>query len=382
MNPFAAALLSFLFPGLGQAAIGKISRAQIMALPTLAVGIASVAILLVYPNALFAPTPSRTLLVSLLGLDVMLGLYHVWAVLDAYNLAYRARRLDRLQLDGSPRKWVTVLSVAVLVTGTVGVHAAVAEASIAWQHNLGCTSGAAPCAFDISYPQCGAAFPENADLGIVGVNHGIVFSANPCLGRGVGPDQLTWAGGVKAQLYANTGNPGPELSSKWPKNQSSPRQCDTADVPGPDTADCAYDYGWNAASDSYRTAVDAYVGLGLAPAGSAMTPSPNMWWLDVETVNSWRPDTALNTAVLSGAVAFLQTVRTAGIGIYSTQYQWNVITGGTTHFAALPSWVAGATSAAEAIRICRAKGFTGGRVALVQYHAGGFDADFPCPAST
>ena len=377
VTPFAAALLSFLFPGLGQASVGNRGRAAIVALPTLAVLGAFALILLLDPSSLFGSTPDQGLLTSLLILDLMLALYHLWAVLDAYVLARKARP-DRLQLGGSPRKWVTVLSVGVLVAGTIGVHAAVAEVSISWQHGLSCNTGATPCWFDISYPQCGSPFPDNAEFGIVGVTHGKVFSANPCLSAGDSPPELAWAGGVRAQLYANTGNPGPALSSRWPNNQTSPRQCNTSALPGSDTADCAYDYGWNAAADSYMTAASAYVSLGLAPAGATSTPSPNMWWLDVEIINSWRPDTTLNVAALSGAVAYLQSVSTAGVGFYSTQYQWNQITGGTSNFAAYPSWVAGANSAGQAVGICSAKGFTGGRVALVQYHTGRFDADFLC----
>jgi len=377
-TPFAAALLSFLFPGLGQASVGNRGRAAIVALPMLAaLGVFAI-ILIVDRSLLLGPTPDQGLLTSLLVLDLILFLYHLWAVLDAYMLARKAR------VDWFPRsalqKWATVLSVGILVSGTIGVHAAAAEVGISWQHALSCNTGATPCWFDISYPQCGSPFPANAEYGIVGVNKGIVFSANPCLSAGDGPPELQWAGGVKAQLYANTGNPGPALSSRWPSNQTSPRECDTSAVPGSDTADCAYDYGWNAAADSYRTAVAAYVSLGLASAGATSTPSPNVWWLDVEITNSWRPDTTLNVAVLKGAVTYLQSVSTAGIGFYSTQYQWNEITGGTSDFSAYPSWVAGAGTAGQAVGICGTQGFTGGRVALVQYPAGGFDADFLCQA--
>jgi len=377
--PFAAALLSFLFPGLGQALVGDRGRAAIVALPTLAVLSAFALIMLTDPSSLFGPTPDQGLLTSLLILDLMLAVYHLWAVLDAYVLARRAQP-DRLWPAGSSTKWITALSVGVLVAGTVGVHAAAAEAGISWQHGLSCNTGATSCWFDISYPQCGSPFPDNAEFGIVGVNHGKVFGANPCLGSGDGPPELVWAGGVRAQLYANTGNPGPALSSKWPTNQTSPRACDTSAVPGSDTADCAYDYGWNAAADSYSTAVSAYVSLGLAPAGATTTPSPNMWWLDVEIINSWRDDTALNVAALTGAVDYLKSVSNAGIGFYSTQYQWDQITGGTSDFSAYASWVAGAGSAGEAVGICSTRGFTGGRVALVQYHSGSFDADFLCQA--
>ena len=376
-TPSGAALLSFLFPGLGQASVGNRGRAAIVAIPTLAVLSVFALILIFDRSSLFGLPLDQAWLTSLLILDLMLFVYHLWAVLDAYILAGKARP-DRLQRGAFPSKWATVLSVGVLVSGTIGVHAAVAEVSISWQHALSCNTGATPCWFDISYPQCGSPFPANAEFGIVGVNKGIVFSANPCLSTGDGPPELAWAGGVRAQLYANTGNPGPALSSRWPDDQTSPRQCNTPAVPGSDTVDCAYDYGWNAATDSYRTAASAYVSLGLASPGTTSTPSPNMWWLDVEIINSWRPDTTLNVAALGGAVAYLQSMNTAGIGFYSTQYQWNQITGGTSDFSAYPSWVAGANSPREAVANCSAKGFTGGRVVFTQYLAGGFDADLLC----
>ena len=376
-TPFWAALLSFLFPGLGQASAGNRVRGAIVAIPTLAV-LGVFALILVFDrSSLFGLALNQGWRTSLLILDLMLFVYHLWAVLDAYVLAGKTRS-DRLQLRASPSKWATVFSVGVLLTGTVGVHAAVAEVDMSWQHALSCDTAATPCWYDISYPQCGRPFPTNADFGIVGVNKGIVFSANPCLGTGDGPPELTWAGGVRAQLYANTGDPGPALSSRWPDDQTSPRQCNTSAVPGSDTVDCAYDYGWNAAADSYRTAAGAYVALGLASPGATSTPSPNVWWLDVEIINSWRTDVTLNVAALEGAVAYLQSMSTAGIGFYSTQYQWNQITGGTSVFSDYPSWVAGASSARQAVTDCSAKGFTGGRVALAQYHAGAFDADLLC----
>lgn len=232
--------------------------------------------------------------------------------------------------------------------------------------------------YDISYPQCGGPFPNNPAFGIVGVNRGIVFSPNPCLGTGNGPSQLAWAGGLRAQLYANTGNPGPALSTHWPNGQTSPRECDTAASPGSDTADCAYDYGWNAAADSYQTAVRAYISLGLAPPGATSTPQPNVWWLDVETSNSWRSDVALNVAALQGAVAYLESAGVTEIGFYSTQHQWNQITGGTQAFDIHPSWVAGATTSRQARDNCTRTAFTGDVVTLTQYFAKGFDADLRC----
>jgi hypothetical protein len=277
-----------------------------------------------------------------------------------------------------PLRFVTftiapVLAGLLLLAASPSAVAGAREAGAA-----GRPGGPAPVGYDISYPQCGGPFPTNPAFGIVGVNRGIVFSPNPCLGAGNGPSELAWAGGVQAQLYANTGNPGPQISTHWPNGQTFPRECDTAASPGADTADCAYDYGWNAAANSYQTAVLAYISLGLAPAGATSTPTPNAWWLDVETGNSWREDVSLNVAALQGAVAYLESAGAASIGFYSTQYQWNQITGGTLVFADHPSWVAGATTARQARNNCGGSAFTGGAITLAQYFAKGFDADLRC----
>ncbi len=223
---------------------------------------------------------------------------------------------------------------------------------------------------DISWPQCGGTYPARPAYGIVGVNAGIVFSPNPCLAS-----ELLWAGGAGAGLYANTGNPGPGLSSHWPEGQTTPMACDAND---PDTAACAYDYGYNAAADSYATAAAAFRSLGLSAS-----PASSAWWLDVETENSWRSDPARNVANLQGAVDFLESVaKVASVGFYSTQYQWDLITGGTNAFVGYRSWVAGAGGALEASANCGGPGFTGGGVELTQYQSGGYDVDLRCSSVT
>ena len=228
--------------------------------------------------------------------------------------------------------------------------------------------GSSARGYDISYPQCGGSYPANPAFGIVGINGGKVFSANPCLAS-----QLAWGGGAAAELYANTGNPGPALSSFWPNGQLAPRFCDPDN---PDTADCAYDYGYNAARHSFETALQAYQVLGLTTS-----PAAAQWWLDVETMNSWRDDVTLNVAALEGEVAYLRDV--AGVtrlGFYSTTYQWGVITGGTKVFAASPSWGAGARSERAARNLCTSTttSFTGGPLTMVQFPFSGFDADIRC----
>ena len=147
--------------------------------------------------------------------------------------------------------------------------------------------------------------------------------------------------------------------------------------PDADTADCAYDYGWNAAADSYANAVAAYVSLGWAPPDSTRTPVANHWWLDVETANSWREDPSLNVAALQGAVDYLASVGAASVGIYSAPRMWSQVAGGSSAFADLPSWVAGASTLNGARNGCGGPGLTGGTIQLTQYLSG-FDADYPC----
>jgi hypothetical protein len=220
--------------------------------------------------------------------------------------------------------------------------------------------GSTKTGYDISYPQCGHSLPKNVSFAIVGVNDGIVFSANPCLSS-----ELAWAKSYEAApiLYANTGDPGPARSSHWPAGQTSPELCDAAN---PDTPPCAYDYGWNAAADSYADAANAG-----AISGE--------WWLDVESANSWEANTANNVAELQGEVAYLQNRGATTVGFYALASDWETITGGTTAFAALPSWRPGAGTQSTAASFCGTVGVTGGPTRYSQYASGGFDADVRCP---
>ena len=260
-------------------------------------------------------------------------------------------------------------SLALVLIGLLAL-VLVAAAPAATDPNVG---------FDISYPQCNGTFPGGGAFGIAGVNGGKPYAANPCLGTGDGSSELSWAG-MNAQLYANTADPGPALSSHWPNGQMSPKPCNTATNPGSDTAGCHYDYGWNAAADSYQDAVGAYVSLGWAASGATRTPVANQWWLDVETANSWTSTPSLNVQALQGEVDYFNSVGAAGVGFYASQSDWQTITGDTTSFATDPSWLPGASSFSDAQSRCGGGGFTGGGIALVQYLSGGFDGDYHCVA--
>lgn len=263
-------------------------------------------------------------------------------------------------ITGSPST-ASQSAVQVVVTDSAG--GATASTTFGWTVNG---------AYDISYPQCGTKLPSPAANSIVGVNNGILFSTNSCVAT-----ETSWATGHGLQFYANTGDPGPAYSSHWPANgQASPQNCTTSDL---NSTECSYDYGYNAAVDSFQRAAK----------NTSVDPSTVTWWLDVETGNSWQTlengygqsatYQANDTAAIEGEIAGLQSQHVTTVGIYSTSFQWTQITGGTpSTFATIPAWLAGYTSQASAHSACGTASFTGGPVTFTQYTSGGVDADYPC----
>jgi hypothetical protein len=226
---------------------------------------------------------------------------------------------------------------------------------------------------DVSYPQCGGTLPTASDFGIVGVDGGRPFAVNPCLA-----EQIGWARSFGRPIYyVNTANPGPKLSTHWPLGQTQPRACTRS---RPDSAACAFDYGWNAAKDSLARARAAAASVG-APDVTRST-----WWLDVEVHNTWesleygeRPKFVGNdTAALAGMQRFLERRGVRRVGVYSTLHQWRQITGDAT-LGRAPVWYAGlGTRATARARCSPAYSFTGGPVRLTQFARNGFDADLRC----
>lgn len=251
-------------------------------------------------------------------------------------------------------------------------------------------SGDVVVARDISFPQCTGSLPRenSAHFGVLGTNSGRSFTRNPCLVR-----QLRWAKRLPLPpaFYANTGNPGPEHAKHWPYGQTWPRACSASD---PNSIGCSYDYGWNAAWQSYTAAVDAAQRLHHVDRWNARQRAANVeWWLDVETMNSWQtldgPPTLAakrrDVATIQGEVEALRAAGVESVGIYSTSYQWKLITGGSKvtqgRFAGLPQWLAGYESHASAVNGCSHGGFTGGTVRLTQYLGrDGFDSNVLCTA--
>jgi hypothetical protein len=278
------------------------------------------------------------------------------------------------------------------VAACVGVASLLLASTPASAHTTsddpGQASASSTAGFDVSWPQCPISFPRGGAFGIVGVTNGRPWGANPCLST-----QYAWAAALPGtpEFYMNTANPAPHSSFYWPTSGSSdPALCQDATSVG--DPGCAYDYGWHAAADALSSTASALVAAGAA--GYVATTSP--WWLDVETGNTWNGTGSANAADLQGSIDYLRAAGIPAVGLYSTSYQWNTITGGyttstsqsyasswqaeftTTYgISSSPDWVAGAGSARQAARYCR-NSFTGVPVQLTQYPSGGFDADLRC----
>src|SRR3954451_20687190 len=238
-------------------------------------------------------------------------------------------------------------------------------------------ASAAPAAvgYDVSHPQCDEDLPGSHAFGVVGVNGGVVTSANPCLA-----EQLRWAarstGRVDAQpriqLYLNTANPGEQRHrvSTWPVAWSTPYgPCDYGN-----TVACSWQYGWERA----RETINEVFVPAAEEAGVDPFPASYTWWLDVETENTWQSGSAAalarNRATLEGMAAYI-VARGGQPGIYALPSQWRRIAGAVTPDSPLyrlDSWLAGGGSASGAAAACdRPPLVGGGRVALAQYVSGG-----------
>lgn len=209
--------------------------------------------------------------------------------------------------------------------------------------------------YDISWPQCDGAYPRtNAYvMGVVGVTSGHAFRNNPCFAS-----QYAWAAHTLSPeaVYLNLNE---DIGTTAANGETGPYGTCT-----PGTACHALNYGYNAASSAYTYA-----------AQQVPTFVAQMWWLDIETENSWsETDLSLNRDVIMGALRYLQEERHFMVGIYSTPSMWQEITGGWQ--VGLPVWVGGGTQE-KAPTLCGV-GFTGGPVYLVQYARGDYDGNYAC----
>jgi hypothetical protein len=252
-------------------------------------------------------------------------------------------------MSGTKRTLKTLRRVAVIVAALVVAlivvaHPAEAAAS---SRPTSSTYPSGSTGYDVSWPNCSATAPTHPAFGIVGVTDGTGYSQSPCLAK-----QAAWF--TNLSLYVNTG----WYNQSSHINPNSPRVCASGDE------NClAYNYGYNA-------------GLYALNYANSQNFRASVWWLDVETGNTWNSDTTQNRNSLQGEYDALLANGVTTVGVYSTTYQWDTITG--TWLNTWPNW--GATtvrSAGKAATFCKGHQFTGGPTYLIQF-SGSLDKDYAC----
>ena len=256
---------------------------------------------------------------------------------------------------------VVMASLAIVLTSAVAAY--------------GQPDGAVPTGNDVSYPQCGITLPTGQAFGIVAVNDGLANTTNPCLAA-----EIIWAqtstGAARqprASLYVNTADPGNRGVTDWPGTNYDPfsgqRIADPyGNCSGGNDQACAWQYGWDLADLDAQTR-------------GVQSPGSYLWWLDVETINSWQSSAQENRADLEGMVSYFRHIG-ATAGIYSTAKQWDPIVGTVppaSPLYGLPDWIPGARTLSQARKNCRAAPLTGGgTITVTQWKASPTNSDLSC----
>jgi hypothetical protein len=235
--------------------------------------------------------------------------------------------------------------------------------------------GSAPTGNDVSYPQCGITLPVGQAFGIVAVTGGTANTTNPCVSGEISWAQTSTggAGQPKAALYVNTADPGSYGVTDWPQTNYDPITGSLVADPygactGANDRACAWQYGWDMADEDAQTR-------------GVQSPGSYLWWLDVETINSWQASARENRADLEGMVSYFRHIG-ATAGLYSTAKQWGPIVGTVppaSPLYRLPDWIPGAKTLAQAKKNCRLAPLTGGgAVTVTQWAAQPANGDFSC----
>lgn len=203
--------------------------------------------------------------------------------------------------------------------------------------------------YDVSWPQCGTRLPPHAKVAVVGVNGGWAFTGNPCFRK-----EASWAA-PNLSVYINLNSPRGPHTGQWASGPAG--RC-----PARDLYCESYNYGYNTALYSVNSA---------AREGARS----KTWWLDVETASPWSGSQRANARVVAGALAALRA-RNLNVAIYSTNYQWDLITGG--YVPGTSVWYPTGVATTRPQRWCTRSSFAGGPVRLVQSAAGRFDGDYSC----
>jgi hypothetical protein len=227
--------------------------------------------------------------------------------------------------------------------------------------------------FDVSWPQCGGDLPQDSSIAVVGVDDGHPFSQNPCLQQ-----EAAWSpdASTRAQYMVLDSPVGWSSAHVLQYAYSGPAGNCTAT----DYACQSFNWGYNAAYNDVQYA-------------TSQGATSNQWWLDVEVpsttsinppgancyvANFWVCDPKLNALTVVAAVAALKE-QGKSVGVYSTQKQWQEITGGIP--LGLPIWIAGFDYAPQTYCTpanAQTYWFALGKPSLVQSLPTTFDPDTAC----
>jgi LCP family protein required for cell wall assembly len=125
-SPALAAVLSFIFPGLGQIYAGDVRRGLLWALPML-VFIVAVLFLLLGGSAAITQLLTVQKTLALIVFDIAFFLYHVAATIDAYDIARRERGFGytrRRSTGAAPIVLASLVALAIVMHGLPAVYAA------------------------------------------------------------------------------------------------------------------------------------------------------------------------------------------------------------------------------------------------------------------
>ncbi len=221
VSPGAAALLSFLLPGLGQALAGRWRRGAIVAVPALALGFFLVGLVLFARHQIYGMLFSENALTSFFLLDVVILLYRLWAIVDAYLLVSTpGARMgagtgagDKVQSKlpvVRARRPLTVVVLGAVLVATIGTHLALGAVDVQYRDTLS----------SIFNPDAPSWFGGNGNLGA---------------GETIAPyaDQ-------SGATDAPDATPSATTASAWPGGSPSPTPAGTPTplpTPGPTTGD-------------------------------------------------------------------------------------------------------------------------------------------------
>lgn len=206
--------------------------------------------------------------------------------------------------------------------------------------------------YDVSWPNSCTASVTGAAFGIAGVNHGRPFTFNSCFSKQYANAAATGSGSV----YINTA-----YSGAYKRNI---------------TSTCSSLVSSTGLKGSYAQAWEIGCSEAETSFNGAGTTTAVMWWLDVETGNSWSSSNfGLNDDAIRGAAERLHGLTGKPVGIYSTAGSWSTITGGANFSTIVDGeWDAGASACPTSGTI----GFTGAPIWLEQTGQTGVDSDTAC----